>query len=60
MSEYRKMYIPGTLCKGIRRAAVASVHSADVCDGLYDFVMSRYADLVYMMRYGLIDVRCLM
>lgn len=54
------MYVPGALCKGIRRVAAVPVHSAVECDGLFDFVMSHYAGLVYMMRYEDVDVRCLM
>lgn len=60
MREHRHMYVPGTLCKGVRRVAAVSVHSAVKCDGLFEFVMSHYADLVYMMRYEDVDVRCLM
>lgn len=68
MREYRYMYIPGTLCKGARRAARVSAHSAARVsahsaaeyEGLFDFVMSHYADLVYMLRYESVDVRCLM
>jgi hypothetical protein len=60
MREYRYMYIPGTLCKGVRRAARVSAHSAAEYEGLFDFVMSHYADLVYMLRYESVDVRCLM
>nr|DAW99714.1 MAG TPA: hypothetical protein [Bacteriophage sp.] len=37
MCEYRHMYIPATRCK-------------PVCAGLYDFVMSHYADAVRCMR----------
>lgn len=64
MREYRHMYIPGTLCKGACRAARVSArvsaHSAAEYEGLFDFVMSHYADLVYMLRYENVDVRCLM
>ena len=60
MREYRHMYIPGVLCKGVRRAARVSAHSAAEYEGLFDFVMSHYADLVYMMRYEDVDARCLM
>ena len=54
------MYIPGTLCKGVRCAVAVPVHSVAEYEGLFDFVMSHYADLVYMMRYEGVDVRCLM
>lgn len=60
MREYRHTYIPGALCKGLRRAAAVSIHSTAEYEGLFDFVMSHYADLVYMMRYEDVDVRCLM
>lgn len=60
MRECRHMYISGTLCKGVRRAVTVSVHSVAEYEGLFDFVMSHYADLVYMMRYEGVDVRCLM
>lgn len=55
-------YILGTLCKGMKRNVHVSA-SRDVspsCAGLYDFVMSHYADLVYMMRYENVDMSCLM
>lgn len=42
------------------RAARVSAHSAAEYEGLFDFVMSHYADLVYMLRYENVDVRCLM
>lgn len=60
MREHRHMYIPGALCKGVRRVTVVPVHSAADYEGLFDFVMSHYADLVYMMRYEGVDVRRLM
>ena len=60
MREYQHVYIPGTLCKGVRRTATASAHSVSEYEGLFDFVMSHYADLVYMLRYEGLDVRCLM
>lgn len=60
MREYRRAYIPGALCKGMRRAAAVPAHSAAKCEGLFDFVMSHYADLVYMMRYEDVGVRYLM
>ena len=60
MRECQHVYIPGTLCKGVRRPAAASLHSVSEYEGLFDFVMSHYADLVYMLRYEGLDVRCLM
>lgn len=50
MREYRHMYIPGTRCKELRRGGGASGSGKPVCAGLYDFVMSHYADDVRCMR----------
>lgn len=49
-------YIPGSLCKSVRRADKAAVFAfkndkAD-CAGLFDFVMSHYAGEVVRMRGG--------
>lgn len=50
MCEYRHMYIPVTRCKELRRGRACLKSRKPVCAGLYDFVMSRYADDVLRMR----------
>jgi len=49
-------FIAGVLCKGVRRdnrpsVAVSRGDKSD-CAGLFDFVMSHYADEVIRMRRG--------
>ena len=50
MREYRGMYIPATKCKELRRGGARLGSGKPVCAGLYDFVMSYYADDVRCMR----------
>ena len=50
MCEYRHMYIPATRCKELRRGRTWLKSCKPVCAGLYDFVMSHYADAVRCMR----------
>lgn len=50
MCEYRHMYIPATRCKELRRGSARLKSRKPVCAGLYDFVMSHYADDVRCMR----------
>lgn len=50
MREYRHMYIPATKCKELRRGGARLGSGKPVCAGLYDFVMSYYADDVRRMR----------
>lgn len=50
MREHRHMYIPATRCKELRRGGARLGSGKPVCAGLYDFVMSHYADDVRCMR----------
>lgn len=50
MREYRHMYIPAARCKELRRGGARLGSGKPVCAGLYDFVMSHYADDVRCMR----------
>lgn len=50
MRECRHMYIPVTRCKELRRGGARLGSGKPVCAGLYDFVMSHYADDVRCMR----------
>ena len=52
MREYRHMYIPATRCKELRRGGARVKSCKPVCAGLYDFVMSHYADDVRRMRFS--------
>lgn len=52
MREYRHMYIPATRCKELRRGGARLESRKPVCAGLYDFVMSHYADDVRCMRFS--------
>lgn len=50
---YKHEFIPATRCKELRRVRGARVKSCKpVCAGLYDFVMSHYADDVRRMRFS--------
>lgn len=50
MCEHRYMYIPATRCKELRRGRACLKSRKPDCAGLYDFVMSHYADDVLRMR----------
>lgn len=52
MREYRRMYIPARRCKELRRGRARLGSGNPVCAGLYDFVMSYYADDVRRMRFS--------
>lgn len=52
MREYRRAYIPGSLCKGVSSIGVSSRGVPPECVGLFDFVMSHYAEDIYIMRYS--------
>ena len=58
MREYRRGYIPGSLCKGVsssRGVSSRGVSSRGVppeCVGLFDFVMSHYVEDIDIMRYS--------
>lgn len=52
MCEYRNMYIPGARRKELRRGGARPGSVGPVCAGLYDFVMSHYADEVRCMRFS--------
>ncbi len=47
---YKHGFIPATTCKELRRGGARLGSGKPVCAGLYDFVMSHYADDVRCMR----------
>lgn len=49
---YKHEFIPATRCKELRRARARVKSCKPVCEGLYDFVMSHYADDVRRMRFS--------
>lgn len=49
---YKHEFIPATRCKELRRGRARLGDGRPVCEGLYDFVMSHYADDVRRMRFS--------
>lgn len=49
---YKHEFIPATRCKELRRGRSRLGDGRPVCEGLYDFVMSHYADDVRRMRFS--------
>lgn len=49
---YKHGFIPATRCKELRRGRARLGSGKPVCVGLYDFVMSHYADDVRRMRFS--------
>lgn len=49
---YKHEFIPATRCKELRRGGARLGDGRPVCEGLYDFVMSHYADDVRRMRFS--------
>lgn len=47
---YKHGFIPAMTCKELRRGRARLGSGKPVCAGLYDFVMSHYADDVRCMR----------
>lgn len=49
---YKHGFIPATRCKELRCGGARLGSGKPVCSGLYDFVMSHYADDVRRMRFS--------
>lgn len=49
---YKHEFIPAARCKELRRVRARVKSCKPVCAGLYDFVMSHYADDVRRMRFS--------